>query len=115
MTGFTGQQDMSIWTEQDRYEAEFFQVESYMAEYKSDGALFKNTRKETDSHPDYTGEFTIPSWAKPGQKIRLASWINTAKESGKRYMSLKASEVRATTRANVVTAQTPEVSDDIPF
>jgi len=86
-----------------------------MADYKSDGALFKNLKKETDSHPDYTGEFTIPSWAKPGQKIRLASWINTAKESGKKYMSIKATEVQANPRRNVVTAQTPEFEDDIPF
>jgi uncharacterized protein (DUF736 family) len=47
------------------------------------GSLFKNDRKESDSHPDYKGSALID-----GADYWLDSWINTAKD-GMKYMSLK--------------------------
>ncbi len=47
------------------------------------GSLFKNDRKETDSHPDYKGSALIN-----GVDHWLDAWINTAKD-GSKYMSLK--------------------------
>jgi uncharacterized protein (DUF736 family) len=48
------------------------------------GSLFKNDRKETDSHPDYKGSALIDGLG----ECWLDAWINTAKD-GSKYMSLK--------------------------
>jgi uncharacterized protein (DUF736 family) len=48
------------------------------------GSLFKNDRKETDSHPDYKGTALIDGLG----ECWLDAWINTAKD-GSKYMSLK--------------------------
>ena len=48
------------------------------------GSLFKNDKKETDSHPDYKGSALIDGLG----ECWLDAWINTAKD-GSKYMSLK--------------------------
>jgi hypothetical protein len=47
------------------------------------GSLFKNERKEADTHSDYKGSALIG-----GTEFWLDAWINTAKD-GSKYMSLK--------------------------
>ena len=47
------------------------------------GSLFKNDRKESDTHPDYKGSALIN-----GVDHWLDAWINTDRNGGK-YMSLK--------------------------
>lgn len=56
-----------------------------MPEYdnKNSGALFKNKRKETDKHPDYTGTYTDGN----GREFWLSAWIKKSK-SGETFMSL---------------------------
>ena len=48
------------------------------------GSLFKNERKESDSHPDYKGTALIDGLG----ECWLDAWINTA-NNGSKYMSLK--------------------------
>lgn len=54
------------------------------------GALFKNDRKEKDTHPDYKGqinvegvEFWVSSWIKEGKSGKFMSLALTPKEQQK--------------------------------
>jgi hypothetical protein len=47
------------------------------------GALFKNQRKEKDTHPDYKGNAVID-----GVDMWISAWIRTAQSTGDKYMSL---------------------------
>ena len=46
------------------------------------GALFRNNRKEQDSHPDHTGSINID-----GKEYYLNAWIKTS-QSGNKFFSL---------------------------
>ena len=52
-----------------------------MTEYDNSGALFKNDRKEKESHPDYRGDITVD-----GTKYWLSAWIKDGKKG--KFMSL---------------------------
>ena len=45
------------------------------------GALFKNDRKQTEKHPDYTGKCEINNVG-----MYMSAWIKTG-QSGKKFMS----------------------------
>ena len=47
------------------------------------GAIFQNEKKESDTHPDYKGNAEIN-----GVEYWISGWINEAKTTGKKYMSL---------------------------
>lgn len=51
------------------------------------GALFKNNRKETDTHPDYNGKCQIN-----GVEYYMNAWLNTSKQ-GKQYLSFSFKEI----------------------
>jgi len=85
------------------------------------GVLFKNDKRETDSHPHYNGSITIN-----GADYWLSAWINEKKDGSGKYMSLKAKpkdEQRqpqhqpAQQQANPSDpfADAPLVDDDLPF
>jgi uncharacterized protein (DUF736 family) len=46
------------------------------------GALFRNDKKVTENHPDYTGKVNVA-----GKDLWLSAWVKTSK-NGKKYMSL---------------------------
>jgi uncharacterized protein (DUF736 family) len=76
------------------------------------GVLFKNDKKETDTHPDYTGSFN-----KDGTEYFLSAWLNKS-AAGKTYMSVKlGNEKEAQPQQQV--QQAPPVNnlseDEIPF
>ena len=77
------------------------------------GAIFKNDKKETDSHPDYKGSINAE-----GKDYWASVWINKSKE-GKSYMSIKltakdALQSPGAPRVNQVSNE-PDINEDIPF
>jgi len=72
------------------------------------GSLFKNDRKEKDTHADYRGDGMVN-----GQLVWINSWVKTA-SNGKPFMSMtfQAKEQQA---AKPVAKAAPELDDDMPF
>lgn len=75
------------------------------------GALFKNKRKEKDTHPDYTGTIKVDE---PGE-YRVAAWINTARTSGEKYMSLSLTKMDEPETPTKDTPGYSDLDDDVPF
>ena len=80
------------------------------------GSLFKNTRKEKDTHPDYTGNGRVN-----GVDMWFSAWLKKDK-NGNTYMSLafKPKEERGDLReaSGTKTKERREpapIDDDIPF
>ena len=74
------------------------------------GVLFKNKdKREGKQDPDYRGEININ-----GVAFFLSAWINTARESGEKYMSLgvQKKEKQPDTPRGV---PPQDLNDDIPF
>ena len=74
------------------------------------GTLFKNTRKETDKHPDYTGSLDVE-----GTEYWLSGWVKTAgpgaKNPGMKFLSVAVTPKEG---APAKTGNT-DYDDDIPF
>ena len=72
------------------------------------GALFRNDRKEKDTHPDHTGTATIN-----GVDFWISAWVK--EKNGKKYFSLafKPKDQQAE-RAAPKPAQS-DLDDEIPF
>lgn len=48
----------------------------------NDGALFKNDRKQSENHPDYTGSAVID-----GVEYWVSAWVKTS-QAGKKFFSM---------------------------
>jgi hypothetical protein len=77
------------------------------------GVLFKNDRKETDNHPDYTGKIDID-----GTEYFLSAWIKEGKKG--KFMSLSrgkpVNEVVAQAKPQQGYSQpASDFDDSIPF
>ena len=83
------------------------------AENKNSGALFRNDKRETEKHPEYTGKITIE-----GKDYYLSAWVNEM-QNGQKYFAIKATpkvEATPTTTAPAQPATTvPDPIDDLPF
>jgi len=49
------------------------------------GVLFRNDKRENDSHPNYKGSITVK-----GVDYWLSAWINEKNDGSGKYMALKA-------------------------
>lgn len=53
-----------------------------------EGIIFKNNKKESDKHPDYTGNMT----GLDGKKYQVALWVKEGKKG--KFFSMKQSEFK---------------------
>ena len=72
------------------------------------GVLFKNDRKETERHPDYTGTWTDAD----GVEHWFSAWLKESK-SGTKFMSVSARPKQAPQPINAPADFSAE--DDVPF
>lgn len=77
------------------------------------GSLFKNDRKQADTHADYNGSVNVN-----GQEFWLNAWLKTAK-SGQKFMSLsvKPKDQQAAPKPQQAGADynIDGIDDDCPF
>lgn len=78
------------------------------------GSLFRNDKKESDNHPDYTGSIVVG-----GVEHWLSAWLKTS-ASGTTYMSLSVRRKDAKPAQPQKSASKPRMSaeddnDMIPF
>lgn len=74
------------------------------------GSLFRNDRKQTDKHADYTGTINVD-----GQEFWLNAWLKESK-GGQKFFSLSVRPKEARGEASERPAATPVAHDDvIPF
>jgi uncharacterized protein (DUF736 family) len=81
------------------------------------GAIFRNEKKQTESHPDYTGSINVN-----GVDMWVSGWLKTSEKTGKKFMSLSVKDkVEKAPQMPVKQAAKPSPSgfddfpDDVPF
>jgi uncharacterized protein (DUF736 family) len=74
---------------------------------ENSGSLFRNDRKEKDTHPDYKGSCLLN-----GVKMEIAAWIKES-STGSKFMSLRFEEPRE--RSAAPKKSEGVTDEDIPF
>lgn len=86
-----------------------------MAEYDNTnrGALFKNTKKESDNHPDYNGNINVD-----GAEFWLSAWIKEGKSGKFMSLSIKPKDAKPAKPKESAPAKGGgfrDMDDDVPF
>ena len=74
------------------------------------GAIFKNAKKEKDTHPDYTGQILAPD----GKTWQIALWVKKS-QKGTSYFSAGVSEPYDPGSKPEPSKQAEEEISDLPF
>ncbi len=80
------------------------------------GSIFKNTKKEKDTHPDYRGVINVD-----GKEKQISLWVKTQKDGTTKYFSASISEPYKKDLAPQTPAPTKAMhsevfkDDDLPF
>lgn len=76
------------------------------------GSLFRNKRREKDTHPTHKGSCKIA-----GVEYWISAWVNEAKSSGEKYFGLKFEAKEQQPGGARPQSQQAEQSfdDDVPF
>lgn len=79
------------------------------------GSLFKNDRKELDTHPDYNGSINIE-----GKEYWINAWVKESKKNGKKFFGLSAKKKdqdasKNPANAKSAPAKTRDEDSEIPF
>ena len=80
------------------------------------GSLFKNTKKEKETHPDMNGSINID-----GTEYWISGWTQVSKKTGEKFLSLSVKlkqeaprQISAPTRSKSV-GSVQDMDDDMPF
>ena len=73
------------------------------------GSLFKNNKKTTDNHPEYTGKIKIN-----GTEFLLSAWVKETK-TGEKWLSLSAKEAMPNGNTSSSNTFGAKNGTDLPF
>lgn len=79
------------------------------------GSLFKNDRKEQDTHADYNGSINID-----GNEYWINAWVKESKKDGKKFFSLSVKPKdqaagKSPVKAKSAPARAKDEDSEIPF
>ncbi len=85
-----------------------------MAEYdnRNTFSLFRNNRKQKDTHPDFNGTFTDAD----GREYYIDAWSKTPKNGGEKFLSGRVKpKDQAGAAKPAPRAAAPALDDSVPF